>query len=574
MVVRKEQVTQAYMTSQEATLARFITVDIYCRVSSEEQEDNTSLKEQERVCREFCKEHGLIVGEVHKEVYSGYVYREREKLDLMRQRYRDGKIQGVVIRTYDRLSRKEVHLGILLEEMEYYDVTLYCVKEQLDDSWVGKMTRVFLGLLAEWEREKILDRTATGRANRAKEGKMSSVTGYKLMYGFQWHDPETKDYIVINERQAKIIREIAERYANGESCQSIIRDLTARGIPSPGQEAIAAGRKPREGDSYIWNDTVIRKTLTDPRITGKGVAVFNTHNSGARNPLEPVPIPDGTYPAIISEELYQRILQRAKTNQEEASRKGKNPEEFLLRAGFIKCHCGLAMVGGVDDKRYSKRKEAFVIRYVYRCSSPKCNYKVNSKKLDAMIWAKVEKLADRVDLIEQAVKLATSDNRLYHDARSVEASLGTERQRAKNYQTDLEEPSLTGDTRRNTLLALNATNKKIRELEEEKNKLTLGMIDKQKEREAYETILAWCRKVKAAKEAKGTSETSEQPEPLTYDQKRDFFRLLGLAVQVEKRNLKQEEIAYKTKVKLPQIQALLPQNIVLSEPSSIMVQCP
>lgn len=39
-----------------------------------------------------------------------------------------------------------------------------------------------------------------------------------------------------------------------------------------------------------------------------------------------------------------------------------------------------------------------------------------------------------------------------------------------------------------------------------------------------------------------------------------FFRLLGLAVQVEKRNLNREEIAYKAKVRLPEIQALLPED--------------
>nr|MBA2679236.1 recombinase family protein [Ktedonobacteraceae bacterium] len=84
-------------------------VDIYARVSTDDQENNSSLDEQETDGRQYCKEHGLTVGMVHREVFSGYQYREREKLSLMRERYRDGKIQGVVIRTLDRLSRSQVH---------------------------------------------------------------------------------------------------------------------------------------------------------------------------------------------------------------------------------------------------------------------------------------------------------------------------------------------------------------------------------------------------------------------------------------------------------------------------------
>jgi DNA invertase Pin-like site-specific DNA recombinase len=105
-------------------------VDGYCRVSTDPQEDNTSLDEQEACIRQYCKEHGLTLGMMHREVWSGYQYREREKLGLMRERYRDGKIQGVVTRTLDRLSRSQVHNAILMEEMEHHKVTLHCVKEK------------------------------------------------------------------------------------------------------------------------------------------------------------------------------------------------------------------------------------------------------------------------------------------------------------------------------------------------------------------------------------------------------------------------------------------------------------
>src|SRR5579864_6724868 len=126
-----------------------IIVDIYCRVSTDDQENNTSLEGQEAEAREYCKEHGFIIGMVHKEVFTGFKYRERKKLSEMRGRYREGKIQGVVVRTLDRLSRAQAHVSILLEEMDYHGVTLYSVKEVIDNTPMGKFSRMVLAHFAE-----------------------------------------------------------------------------------------------------------------------------------------------------------------------------------------------------------------------------------------------------------------------------------------------------------------------------------------------------------------------------------------------------------------------------------------
>src|SRR3989440_4289049 len=208
-------------------------VDIYCRVSTDPQEDNTSLDEQEAAGRAYCQENNLLVGMVHRETFSGYVYREREKLSLMRERYLAGKIQGVVIRTFDRLSRKEVHLGILMEEMEHQGVTLHCVKESIDDSLLGRLTRLFLGFLAEWEWEKIRERTSTGRINKAKQGKI--VAGRKLPYGWQLQFDEDGKKTAVGHHltQLWIVRWMALKYDRATSAKEIARLLTERGIPTP-----------------------------------------------------------------------------------------------------------------------------------------------------------------------------------------------------------------------------------------------------------------------------------------------------------------------------------------------------
>src|SRR6266567_5943310 len=178
-----------------------IIVDGYCRVSTDPQEDNSSLDEQEASIRAYCAERGYIIGMIHRETFTGYKYRERKKLSLMRERYREGKIQGVVIRTLDRLSRSQTHVAILMEEMEHSNVVLYSVKEVIDDTPMGKFARMVLAFVAEMEREKILDRTLTGRLNKAKDGKV--VSGAKPIFGVTWvlNGKGEKDHLVLDEEQ-------------------------------------------------------------------------------------------------------------------------------------------------------------------------------------------------------------------------------------------------------------------------------------------------------------------------------------------------------------------------------------
>src|SRR5205085_2255710 len=124
------------------------------------------------------------------ETFTGYQYRERKNLSLMRERYREGKIQGVVVRTLDRLSRRQVHYAVLMDEMEHYNIPLHCVKEPInhEDTKMAQFVQLVLAFVAEMEREKIMDRVMTGRTNAVKAGNLKAVSTYKLRYGYQWED--------------------------------------------------------------------------------------------------------------------------------------------------------------------------------------------------------------------------------------------------------------------------------------------------------------------------------------------------------------------------------------------------
>ena len=134
------------------------TVDIYCRKALDDQLEQpinrNTLNEQEQVCRAYCEQLGLTVGMVFREIGTAYQYRERPCLSQMRQRICSGDIQSVVVTAIDRLSKNQIHLIILLEEMDQHHVTLLSVSEKLDETPMGRFARMMLALMAEIKQEK------------------------------------------------------------------------------------------------------------------------------------------------------------------------------------------------------------------------------------------------------------------------------------------------------------------------------------------------------------------------------------------------------------------------------------
>jgi len=304
-----------------------------------------------------------------------------------------------------------------------------------------------------------------------------------------------------------VLRQAGQKYADGVSLRQILKRLEAEGVPGPG------GKQ--------WYPRTLRHTLTDPRMTGKNVQIIIYHNKSAKNHLEAVDLPDGTYPRILSDEVYACILERASINAIQASRNSKYPEEFLLRAGFVRCaYCKQTMMA----KRITSRGEGWFM-YEFPNRFGKCTrFAVPAAKLDAAVWEMMEKLADHIALIEKSIRLAMENRSLDEDLRATDATLADWKTSVENYEGDLQDSSLRGSTRAGIRHLLDAANVMVEELENQRADLLMHSVDRDKVHAEYEKVLAWCKKIKSEREE------------LTYTQKRDFLHMLGATVLISKRN--------------------------------------
>ncbi len=145
---------------------------VYSRVSTDAQErDGTSLDTQERACVEYAQAKGWAVVECIKDTASGSNL-DRPGIERVRQLLSQGLVDVVLAYAVDRLSRNQIHIAVLLDDIERADATLEFVTEDFENTPVGRLILNVRAFAGEVEREKIAERTMRGKLERARAGKI------------------------------------------------------------------------------------------------------------------------------------------------------------------------------------------------------------------------------------------------------------------------------------------------------------------------------------------------------------------------------------------------------------------
>ena len=393
---------------------------IYCRVSTDAQErDGTSLETQERACAEYAEAQGwAIVGTV-RDAASGFTL-DRPGMEQVRKLLRDADADVILAFAIDRLSRNQNQIGVLFDEANQTGVKLDFVTEKFEDTAVGRFILAARAFVAEVEREKIVERTQRGKAQRARSGKLPQATG-RGIYGYRYD--QASGTRRVEPREAHIVREAFERFAEGGNCYGIAASLNARGVP-----AFAGGP---------WNPLTIRRMLLNETYAGRSIyrrtksEKYRDGRSGRwkvrvseREQDEWIEIAGAT-PAIVSPELYLR----AKTILEDPYRHSRSkPSRAYPLRGRLRClACGAPMVGQVLMKgRYSyyRCRHSYGSQWDKRCDS---KYVATATLEGAVMHAIADLLADPDRIISEAIRLTGADvetsqlERVDDELRAVEA---------------------------------------------------------------------------------------------------------------------------------------------------------
>lgn len=199
-------------------------VACYCRVSTENQIENYSIDEQKERLEAFCKARGWDKPVMFVDPGFSGGKLDRPALRSLLDDVRHGKFGTVVVYKLDRLSRSQKDTLYLIEDVfNRYDVSFVSVCENFDTGTpFGKAMIGILSVFAQLEKDQITERFTMGRIGRAKNGLFhgggNSPTGYDYVDG----------HLIVNEFEALQVREVFERFLNGESIHAIQRAINER----------------------------------------------------------------------------------------------------------------------------------------------------------------------------------------------------------------------------------------------------------------------------------------------------------------------------------------------------------
>jgi len=237
-----------------------VRVCLYARVSSQRQADELTIQSQVAALRQRIGQEGLVLDEelcFLDEGYSGATLR-RPALERLRDVVYFGGIDRLYVHSPDRLARKYAYQFLLLEELKKHDVeVVFLNHDSQNQSPEGNLLLQMQGMIAEYERAKILERTRRGRRFAARQGKVSAIAhapyGYRYVSKHQG-DGEASYGIVLDE--ARVVKEIFGWVGvEGLSLGKVVDRLAERGVPT-------ATGKPR------WDRSTVHGILRQPAYTG------------------------------------------------------------------------------------------------------------------------------------------------------------------------------------------------------------------------------------------------------------------------------------------------------------------
>lgn len=298
---------------------RPVRAAIYARISLDSAGRSEGVERQETACRLIAEREGWEVVEVFTDndisAYSGVARPAYEKLLAVVERR---EVDAVIAYHADRLYRRTRDLDRLVDVIERGKIqVLTATSGEVDLSTAtGRMVAKVLAAVSEHESARIGERVSAKHRANAEKGR---AHGGGRPFGYDRVE-DRPGVLVVNEEEAELVREAAQRILRGASLNSIVIDWNERGIPTV--------------NGKNWRPNSLSKMLRAGRIAGL-------------REVDGEVLGPGSWEPIIDREQWERVRSRITH-----APKGRRPMRALL-AGMVVCgRCGARMrsVSGGNDK--------------------------------------------------------------------------------------------------------------------------------------------------------------------------------------------------------------------------------
>ena len=191
---------------------------IYARYSSDNQREE-SIEGQLRECKEYAEKNGIMILRSYIDRALSAKTDNRPEFQKMVQDSAKGLFDTVLVWKLDRFARNRYDSAHYKAVLRRNGVKVVSTTENISDGPEGIILESMLEGMAEYYSAELVQKINRGLTENALKGKNN---GGGIPLGYQLTDDQ---HLRIDLLTAPIVREIYQRYAEGETVRSIITSL-------------------------------------------------------------------------------------------------------------------------------------------------------------------------------------------------------------------------------------------------------------------------------------------------------------------------------------------------------------
>lgn len=340
----------------------------YGRVSTKHEEQESSLLTQHTILNNYCMNHlkeGYVLVEEVFEQRSGTVITKRKKFMQMIEDARNGCYDTLLFKDCYRFSRSMDDFVNVVDSLKELNIAIVFIAEGVNTLTAPIETIRILGMMAE-SFSNGLHKSCSAALQVKFNSDLGRVPGD--LFGYKRHSDDTR-YADIVPEQAEIIRELFNRYANGEGLAYISRDFNNRGITNYRGNKMSTGVLKRWIRQPLYKGLLIMNVGYKPTVRSKRKA----------RPEDERIIRNRPDLAIVDEDLWQRANDVMDSNRLKQEKMGC----FVRKTDTVKSLLFQRVITCGDCGRYYVRKDGKQSKsgkkYVYLM----CGFKKYSKNSNA-----------------------------------------------------------------------------------------------------------------------------------------------------------------------------------------------
>lgn len=365
------QAIEKTVTTIPARLSRFTDLPLsapikrkvaaYARVSTDHEEQQSSYEAQVSYYTDYIQSRTdwEFAGIFADEGISGCSIKGRQGFQAMIEEALNGGINLIITKSVSRFARNTVDSLSTIRKLKEHNVECYFEKENIwtFDSKCELMLSI-LSSISQEESRSISENVTWGHRRRMADGKVSVPFGRFLGYDRGEHGE-----LIVNEQEAEIVREIYRLFLSGLTPHGIGKELTSRGIPTPGGKVkwTASTVKSILTNEKYKGDALLQKTFTPDYLTKK------TKKNDGQIPQYYV---ENSHPAIVTSEMYDAV--QAEMERRNAC-KSRYSGVDILASKLICGECGSFYSPKVWHSTDQYRRTIYQCGHKYKgckCSTP------------------------------------------------------------------------------------------------------------------------------------------------------------------------------------------------------------